>query len=317
MLEWVRNFNPDVIFAQGYSLAFSWLPLMLKRRTGAKLAFLATDDWPTYLYSGQLGELKCLAWLVRPVVKRSAAEMMSALDIPFGFGQPMTDEYSARYGKRFIAISHADQPGRFEQADPARLFPSGIFEILAIGNFNKYRWPLLLDANECCRRLDAQGIRARIAVLSWGIDPVGALELAKAKYVDLLPDPGNERLPGYLKGADVLLLAEGFDEGFVSAIRLSVSSKSHLFMFSGCPTIVYSHADTGVAKYAKGYGWARVVSDRNVATLTNALRDVLTNAQERNRLVCRAAEIARTSHSREAVQATLLSALSNPHHFAG
>lgn len=309
MLRWVKGYKPDVIFAQGYCLTFSWLPVMLKMEIGAKLAFLTTDDWPTYLYSGRLGEPRLFKWLMRYWVRRATRKLMAAVDIPIAFGQPMADEYTSRYGKKFVILSHADDPRRFSEAVPLRSHPQGTYSILATGNFNCFRWPLLLDANECCRKLHEQGIEARVAVFFSTMDPEGRRALQQASYLDLHEDPGNERLPGYLKAADVLLLAEGFDEDFVSAIRLSVSSKAHLFMFSGRPVIVYAHAGTGISKYASKYGWGRIVSKRNVQELMCAIRNLILYPEEAAILKTRAETTVNTFHLRAVNEQKLLSAL--------
>jgi glycosyltransferase involved in cell wall biosynthesis len=309
MRAWVEAFRPDIIFAQGYNLTFAWLPVLLKEATHARLAFFCSDDWPTYLYAGLLGESHFMRWLMGPIVRKSVSRLLDATDVPLAFGNPMAEEYADRYGKSFTVLSHADNPRRFESAQPDRVHPAGTFTIMAVGVFNQFRWPLLLDANESCRLLNAQGIPARVAVLSSAIDPEGARQLAKATYIDIFDDPGNDRLPCYLKGADVLLLAESFDEGFVSAIRLSLSSKAHLFMFSQRPIIVYAHPDTGIAKYALARGWARVVSRRDCQTLAEAIRDLLTHDNEANALIMRANEIARTFHSHDANQKRLLNAI--------
>jgi glycosyltransferase involved in cell wall biosynthesis len=309
MLAWVRGFRPDVILAQGYNLTFARLPVQLRTATHARLAFFCSDDWPTYLYSGLLGEPRFLRLLVAPAVKKAASRLLTATDVPLAFGQPMAEEYAARYGKVFTVLSHTDDPRRFEQAEPVRVHPAGTFTLMAIGTFNRFRWPLLLDANESCRLLNEEGIRVRVAVLSSAIEPRGADQLAQASYIDLLDDPGHELLPRYLKGADVLLLAEAFDDGFVSAIRLSISSKAHLFMFSRRPVIVYAHSDTGTAKYAATHRWARVVSQRNVRALAGAIRDLLTRDNEVQALACQAYQTAQTFHGRDANQARLLSAL--------
>ncbi|MGD0843138.1 MAG: glycosyltransferase, partial [Geobacteraceae bacterium] len=311
MMDWVKEFNPDIIFSQGYNLTFTWLPVLLKRKTSARLALLTTDDWPTYLYSGQLGESKLFSRLLRPAVIEATNQLMKVVDVPFAFGQPMADEYKARYGKSFIVLSHSDDLKRFENAVPIRINEPPVHTIVAVGYFNKYRWPLLLDVDVCCRLLADQGIHARMAVLSSGIDLEGTCELVKCSYIDILPDPGNDLLPSYLKGADLLLLAEGFDEGFVSAIRLSVSSKSHLFMFSRSPIIVYAHPDTGVAKYAAALQWGLVVSERNGAALCAAIRTILSDTDSADRLISRADETARAFHLREASQDRFLTALAN------
>jgi hypothetical protein len=311
MLVWIEDFKPDIIFAQGYTLTFTWLPVMLKKRFEKHLAFLATDDWPTYLYSGQLGEPKVFTPLLRFIVKRATTQLMSVVDVPFAFGLPMADEYSARYKKTFITLSHTDNPKRFKEAAPLRFHPDGTFTILAMGYFHKFRWPLLLDANECCRLLEKEGITARVAVICSAIDPEGAQEIKRAPYIDIFDDPGNELLPCYLKGADLLFLAEGFDEGFVSAIRLSISSKSHLFMLSRRPVIVYAHPSTGVSKYAAKYHWARLVAQRDVGMLLEAVKDLLKNTTEVNRLVSCADETVKAFHLNDMNQARFINSLTN------
>jgi hypothetical protein len=309
MLAWVQEFRPDVIFAQGYSLTFAMLPIKLRNKIPMKLAFFCSDDWPMYLYAGLMDEPRLLCCLIRPILRKAVARLIAATDIPLAFGHPMAMEYAARYGKHFAVLSHADSPRRFEVAKPVRVHPAGTFTIMAVGNFNRFRWPLLLDADQSCRRLNHQGISVRVAVLVSSIEPEGARRLAGAAYIDILADPGNDRLPCYLKGADLLFLAEGFDKGFVSAIRLSISSKAHLFMFSQRPILVYAGSDTGIAGYATTYRWARVVSQRDTAALTLAIRDLLTDAQAAGELISQANETAHAFHSRCANQKRFFEAM--------
>jgi glycosyltransferase involved in cell wall biosynthesis len=309
ILEWVKDFQPDIIFAQGYNLTFTWLPILLKNSTAAKLAFLTTDDWPTYLYSGQLGEPVLFRWLVRPVVEAAIRRLFYAVDIPFAFGQPMAEEYAFRYGKTFFTLNHADSSLRFENAEPCRIHPTKVITIIAIGNFNRFRWPLVLDFNDACHELHEQGIDVRIVVLTSSIDPEGARAFSTASYIDVLPDPGNDLLPSYLKGADILLLAEGFDEGFISAIQLSISSKSHLFMFSQRPIIVYSHSKSGIAKYAEKLGWGKNVFNRNKREIVEAIKQLIVNKEEIGRLVTIAYDVAEKNHSHKINQEVLLKGL--------
>jgi glycosyltransferase involved in cell wall biosynthesis len=311
MLEWVEQFHPDIIFAQGYNLTFAYLPVLLKEATCARMAFFCSDDWPTYLYSGLRGEPRLFRRFIYPLVRKAASRLIAESDVLFAFGIPMADEYEDRYHRTFKVLYHADDPRRFDSAQPIRVHPEGIYTILVAGAFNRFRWPLLLDADECCRLLNDQGIHARVAVLSSAIDPDGASQLANAAFIDIFDDPGNEKLPSYLKGADLLLLIEAFDEGFVSAIRLSISSKAHLFMFSQRPIVVYANSDTGIAKYASKYRWARVISRRGCQYLSEAIREVLTHSDKAKALVVRAAETAKTFHLDEANQDCIFTGISN------
>lgn len=309
MDHWVKEFRPDIIFAQGYNLTFTLLPLLLKKTTGVKLAFLCSDDWPTYLYSGQHGEPTLFRWFVRLAVKAATHRLLSEVDVPFAFGQPMAEEYVSRYGKKFLTLNNADNPLRFDIATPHRIHPPDVTTIIAIGNYNRFRWPLLIDANDACQDLYSQGTKTRLVVLSSSMDAEGVNALSAAPFIDVLPDPGNDLLPSYLKGADMLLLAEGFDEGYVAAIKLSVSSKAHLFMFSHRPILVYAHPDTGIAKYARTYGWGRVVSHRNKKELMVAMREIIDDHNKTAQLVSKADEVAAQFHSHQENRDILLQGL--------
>ena len=309
MLDWVNEFKPDVILAQGYNLTFSWLPLMLKKETGAKLAVLTTDDWPKYLYSGLLGESKIFRWVVRPFVSRAARNLFAAADIPCAFGLPMAEEYKRRYGKNFFTFDHTDNAERFLSAKPIKVSMSPTRTIVAIGTFNEYRLPLLLDIDRACEALSRRGLDIRLAVFSSAIYRPGRAAVESAKYIDVYPDPGHDALPSYLKGADVLLLAEGFEEDFVSAIELSVSSKSHLFMLSKKPILVYGAEKTGVVKYAKNLSWGRVVSERSITVLADAIYELLENKAVIERLISSGWDAAEQNHSRARNQAKFFRAL--------
>lgn len=301
LMKWVDEFKPDIILAQGYNLTFSWLPVLIKRRTGAKLAVLTTDDWPMYLYRGFHGEPLVFRGLMRPIVERAARDLFVNADIPFAFGQPMADEYSKRYSTEFVPISHSDDPSRFISSGICRL-NENVKTIVSIGTFNDYRWPLLLDADNACAELNRRGLAVRLAVISSAIADEGRRALSKAKFIDIYPDPGHDKLPAYLKGGDALLLIEGFDEGFVTAIELSVSSKAHLYMFSQRPIVVYAAPRTGIAKYADGHDWAKLVSKRSVPELIEALESVLVDSDVENKLVAKANSVAKKFHTHEVNQ---------------
>ena len=65
----MEQFAPDVIYAEGYSLGFVWLPLLLRKRYGWPIAFHTGDDWPRDLYRTGL-----TAPLLRPLVRRAGDE---------------------------------------------------------------------------------------------------------------------------------------------------------------------------------------------------------------------------------------------------
>jgi glycosyltransferase involved in cell wall biosynthesis len=309
MQAWICEFQPDLILAQGYNLTFAWLPLMIHKTLKIPIAFFCSDDWPSYLYLKSNLIPFCLTRRIHAIVAKSASKLIQSSKIVFAFGDAMAREYSIRYGKKWITLLHTDDPSRFLEAIPKRIYSTKVKSILTLGSFNEFRWPLLIDLNECCRRLSLEGFCVRVAVMALNIDPVGQKKLNKLEYIDILPDPGNDELPSYLKGADLLMILESFDEKYVDDIKLSVSSKAHLFMFSKRPIIVYAHERTGVSCYANQYGWAKTVMSRDIDLLTETVKEVLSNDALAYEMTARSFSVAISRHSRAIMQNRFLSAI--------
>ena len=209
----------------------------------------------------------------------------------------MQKEYTQRYGKDFHSIIHADNPLRFQNAIPKRLSNNETFSIVTIGTFNKYRWPLIGDLNKSCQSLKSKGINVQIQVISDSIESEGYSELKKMEYVRIHDDPGSEKLPALLKGADLLVLIETFDKSRAEAIKFSISTKAHLYMFSRVPILLYSHPITGISNYAKEYEWAYIINYRNENNLTKAIETLLTDKNLRHNLVEKAYNVAMENHN--------------------
>jgi hypothetical protein len=294
--KWISDFEPELILAQGYSITFTKLPILIKNYSGAQLAFLTYDDWPKYLYGGILGESKLMSVIPRFILEKSIQKLMCAVDIPIAFGLPMQIEYTKRYKKKFESIAHCDNYERFENCLPVRLYDKSVFSIITIGSFGKFRYPLLEDLDKCCDKLISSGIDSKVTILSDTIIPEGLEFVSKMKNIEVLKDPGNDNLPCYLKGADLLLLIEGFDENYAKFIELSISTKAHLYMFSKIPIVIYAHGNTGIAKYAKEFGWAIVVDNRNSNLLFEAFQNIYSNVELVDRLKNRAISVALEYH---------------------
>ena len=281
LIDWVEAFQPDIILAQGYNLTFTWLPVLLKKRLNKPLAYFSSDDWPSYLYSSSDGLLTITALLMRRLVKKATAQLFSATDVPFSFNDVMGEDYEQRYEKQFTTLMHCDDPDRFKRALPVRLHRPEIKSIIATGSFDDSRWPLLLDLDEACLRLNEIGIQARAIVLTTRISEKGFGKLKSCRFVKLQDDPGHDLLPSYLKGADLLYLPETFDPEVARGYRYSISTKAHLFMFSQRPILVYGHPDCGLVNYAKHEGWAMVVGERNIDMLVDSLHSILLDDVQR------------------------------------
>jgi glycosyltransferase involved in cell wall biosynthesis len=304
MLSLVKEFQPDIIFAQGYNLTFTWLPVMLADKFQLPLAYYPTDDWPNVFYPKKTNFASFASSLVRRAVVNASNKLVEVASLRLAFNCFMQEEYQRRYGREFTVLMHGDVPSRFESATPLRLAALHECWLVSTGVFDDGRFPLLHDLDQACEILKAKGIQIKVTIFPIN-SLADSLEDANFRHIDFELCLSHEKLPGILRGADILLLLERFDK-LAKEIRLSVSSKAHLFMFSGRPTIVYADPRTGIACYAEKEGWAAVVKQRDPVLLAQAIEKLATDENICKEIIARAEATAGENHDLARIQSTFI-----------
>ena len=301
MLGWLDAFRPDIIFAQGYCLTFAWLPVLLARRLSVPIAYYPTDDWPNETYRPDV-RFPLLSRLMNSFVSRTARELVERSSVRLAFNRYMLEEYLGRYCREFSVLMHGDNMSRYCGVKPLRSAEADECWIVTTGVFNENRKPLLDDLDRACIELNARGMKVRATVF-----PVNRLaeflrEPGRYRHIDFAPCPAHDELAAVLRGADILFLPERFDES-AKGIRLSVSSKAHLFMFSERPIVVYSDPVTGIARYASEDGWAAVVDRRDPGLLADVFARIISDFGYRQELIDGARYTAVRNHDLTAIRA--------------
>ena len=306
LLDWVSSFEPQAIYCQGYSLAFAWLPVMLSKHLKIPICFQLGDDWPMYLYRDSL-----LSLGLRPVVKRAVNELIAESSMLIANSKRMAEEYAVRYGYRFVPIMMGDRAERFQVAQPVRLHEPSIISLLYSGNLGQGRWKSLTEVCYAAEALQREGYRIGVTAFASTV-PSEAINLLKSlNNLQVLPPPAHDMLPAYLKGADILVLPETFNSAMANEIRLSISTKAHLYMMSERPILVYGSPLTGIVDYARREGWASVVDHNDQLQLMAALRQLIDDPALRQRLVERGIHVALKNHSESVIRKRFLAALKN------
>jgi glycosyltransferase involved in cell wall biosynthesis len=214
----------------------------------------------------------------------------------------MREEYSGRYCREFSVLMHGDDTSRFSRVQPLRSAEADECWIVTTGFFNENRKPLLGDLEEACIELNARGMKVRATVFPVNDLAEFSREIGCYHFVGFAPCPAHDELAAVLRGADILFLPERFGES-AEGIRLSVSSKAHLFMFSEKPTVVYSDPVTGIARYAREEGWAAVVDRREPGLLADTFARIITDGEYRQALIDGARSTVATNHDLSTIRA--------------
>lgn len=283
MVQFVEDFKPDLIYCQGYSLGFATLPLLIGRRCGIPICFQTTDDWPSYTYRGAF-----MGWLLR----RSAQQLVATSSVRVVFGQKMQREYERRYGVQFEATYHLDDPQRFSSVPCIQVQP---LRIVYTGSLILRRYEALLDLLDVVRSLQDRIQPLEIVVYCTGLPKDIPQELLNSPEVKFFPLPTHEELPRVLASASILFLPESFNIAS-EMIEYAISSKSHLYMMSKRPILVYGPRSSGTVGYAIDGGWAEVVAIRNCDLLKQSLWKLLHDCERHVELNRRALECVRNNH---------------------
>lgn len=296
--DWIVRVRPEALLTAGYSLSFAELAVQIAKEFRIPVVYYTPDDWADEWYRGAPGRRSVLSRVVQGCVRRKAAELVSVSAVRIAFNRYMQEEYHARYGVTFSVLMHGDDRARFERAEPVRLVGPSELSVVCVGAFDRARSALLDDVDGACRMLRAQGLKVRVSILP--ARRVREEVVRSYEHIRFESCPTHENLPCLLKGADVLLLLECFEETRARGIRTSVSSKAHLFMYSGRPIVVYSSEITGVCRYAREQGWALCVGQRSPEALAGALGKVLREEGPRARIVENARRVAERNHDQAA-----------------
>lgn len=303
--DFVAAFAPQAILAQGYSLSFARLALLLADHCRVPLVYYPTDDWADSLYHPATSPARLLSWLPRRDTLRCARRLAQQATVRLAFNPYMREEYGRRYDRDFTVLMHGDDSDRFARLAPRRAVADAHPLIVCTGDFDIYRWDLLADMNRACDLLAEWGLKPCIAVFPVNYSPALVAQAAAFRWVRLAPCPAHDELVAFLRGADLLFLAERFG-GDVWQIRLSVSSKAHLFMYAQRPALVYSDPAAGVLRYAREGGWAATVDRRDPQELARAVRQLVEDPAVGEAFVRRARETAAANHDLHAIQRRFL-----------
>lgn len=295
IIEFVKNFRPEIIYCQGYSLTFAWLPVMLQNRFNLPICFQTGDDWPSYLYKNSP-----LSIAIRPIVTRAVRSLMLKSKIRLANGKLMVEDYEKKYGLKFVPLMMCDNIDRFDSAIAHRVADNASISIIYSGNLGQGRWVSIIELCEAAKLLEDHKIL--ITAFATTVPPEAVNALRGIVNLQILPGPPHEQLPSYLKGADILFLPETFDQIKAEEIRLSISTKAHFYMMSKIPVLVYGSPKTGIVNYAKEEGWASVVQEQSLNQLMSALRELITNEKVRKQLVNKGVEVVLKNHMEDSVK---------------
>ena len=309
---WVEQYNPDLIYTQAGCLHEMLLVERLVKFLQIPYVIHMMDDWPSTLYKHQLLS-PYLRW-------RLNKEFMNLLDHSSGFlsiSPKMSEVYQERYRRPCIAFHNPLELGAWLEVSKKDWQAGNPFRIMYRGRIGTSIQTSLIDISDAVFELFQEGKAIRFDItLSTTCDAKTKQRLERPGCVSVHPPLPYKDVPAALASADLLVISYDFDPDSINYIRYSMPTKAPEFMISGTPVLIYGARELAITAYAEKENWAYIVSERNNLSLKQAIIKLSEDQVLRERLACRAQELAILNHDavrvRDAFRVALVSAINQP-----
>jgi len=286
--EWLREYKPELLYLQVSSLDTILFAGELKNLLGIPSVIHMMDDWPSTI--SRRGPFRKL-WHRK--IDSELKSLFDRTDLFLSISEAMSDEYRRRYNRHFIPfhnpidISSWRRPGK----DNLKL-NGGDVNVLYSGRIGPGITRSLVETARAISEINSEGLSVKFHIQSPSADPEILRSLTEYKCTVINPVADYEDLPGIYSAADILVIANDFDEKGLSFLRYSMPTKASEYMISGTPVLVYSHHDTAVSRFFSRHQCGCCVTEHDTGKLIQALKLLISDEDYRTSLSRNAVRVA-------------------------
>jgi glycosyltransferase involved in cell wall biosynthesis len=302
VLHWVRQFEPDLIYAQptAYPMYTWWVPRWLSRDLDIPLVNHVMDDWPT--------ELRHDWWpiyrqILTPFLRNQLHHLFEAASSNLAICQQMAQIFSERYETQFLPFHNVIDLEEWKEPKADYAVQGDAFRLVYLGALDGRQVHSLRDVAKLISSLAEEGIEITLTVYTGQMyKDIYHKQLGEMKGVSHGGRIARKDLCACLASADLLVLPVSFAERGVVAGRLSMPTKVPEYMASGSPILVYAPRQVPPAEYARREGWGYLVDQRNQSALKQAIYKLMHTRELRAKLGKQGRELAIQNHDAKIVR---------------
>lgn len=288
LLNWIQEFNPEVIYAQFATLDKIRFVNDLRASTNIPLVLHFMDDWPSVLASPGMFHNY---W--ERIINNELIRLIDSANACIAISERMATEYKSRYNKNFTFIHNPVDVDKWLPFSKTSWEMGATFKILYAGRAGGSILKSLKTIADSVQDLNESNLKIEFHIYTKDfINTALVFKNVTAVHVHE-PIPDYNQLPNLFSSHDLLLIPLEFDSKF---LRLSMPTKVSEYMISGTPIMVFAPRDTALAEYALKYHWAYVI-DNDKQSINNAIRELYYNESLREKVGLKAKELADLRHN--------------------
>lgn len=299
LLNWVDEFNPDVIFLASGDYYFIYdIAYELAKYKEIPLVVSCMDDY--YLFNKNEKKLGGRAEHKRFMkhVKRT----MDYASCIYPICEKMGKDYGALFKKPYHTLctpSTISEPLVYEKANA----------ISYIGNLGYKRNEQLIDMGRALKALECDGKPEYIDVYSAESRPEILADLTEENGIKFHGKIGADEVLRVMGSSLAVIHTESFDEGTRKSVAYSVSTKIADSLASGTPILAYGPKEIASIEYLNENDAAFCITDEK--DLEAGLKELIENESKRKKIVANALALAKKNHDSKTNCQMIKNTLSN------
>ena|ERR1035437_3348425 len=287
--KWLDEYNPDVIYDQPTSRGGILFGLAVKSYLKKPLILHVMDDWPSTLIDSGLFKNY---W--RRKIDHELRSLLDKASLLMSISDEMANEYKTRYNKDFITFHNTIDVDFWKKYQRNSYDLNEDLTILYAGRIG-----LGIDTSLELFAKSVQGINEELKLsIKFVIQTQDKPSWIK-KYKNVIHNSfvSYDDLPKIFAESDLLLLPYDFSDDSIKFIKYSMPTKVPEYMITGTPIILFAPEVTAVVKYAKKYEWAKVITQNDINEVSNAIKQLITNKELREKYAKNAISIAEKNYN--------------------
>lgn len=292
-LEWIEDFQPDIIYAQAPTRETLNFCKALQQTLRKPMVYHMMDDWPsTIIHGGFFSKY----W--QKVIDRELRALLDQASVLMSISDYMSEAYLKRYQKVFVPFHNPVNVGFWKKTQRKHYHLSNTPDMLYAGRIGLGIQSSLKKTAQAVEEVN-QRLRIKMTLTVQSPERPGWIDdYSCTRYRKPVP---YKELPRVFSEADFLLIPYDFSTTANAFIKYSMPTKAPEYMASGTPILIFSPADTALVQYANGANWAKVVTQNSTEQLTTAIQELVIDEQERQQIAGNAVTLAENRHDQTVV----------------
>lgn len=271
-LDWIDQFDPDVVFFQGFSMAYGYdFALNVCKRNNIPLILELTDDYTYRLYPlsiiEKINHKRYMNVFTEAITLASKTIVISDL---------MKEEYESRFGGDMDVMMNAVNTKNFNYE--CERTPN---DYVYAGNLLLNRWKVLRNLGKALLQINQ---KATLNIYTPDVPPKHILKsLSKVSSIRYGGRLTKDELECRLKKCEYVVHVEAFDKKNRKITRLSMSTKISEYVACGAKILAIGPSDVASMKCISDNNLGIWIYNPSVKKITERLnREITVEDYERN-----------------------------------